>query len=74
MDNEVRYVQIEAALLGIKTALAELEGAGVDDAMAALRDAEDQLERELLQLDELLAREEAANLAAMNREYERSVL
>ena len=74
MDNEVRYVQIEAALLGIKTALAELESTGMDDAMAALRDAEDQLECELKRLDELLAAEEAANLAEMNRAYEHSVL
>ena len=74
MDNEVRYVQIEAALLGITVALEELEDTGMDDAMAAIRYGKEQLERELKKLDELLAAEEAANLAEMNRAYERSVL
>ena len=74
MDDEVRNVQIEAALLGIKTALAELEGTGMDDAMASLQEAKEQLERELERLDKLLEAEDTANLAAMNREYERSTL
>lgn len=74
MDDEVRNVQIEAALLGIKTALAELEGTGMDDAMASLQEAKEQLERELERLDKLLEAEDTANLAAMNREYERSAL
>ena len=74
MDNEDRYAQIDSALLGITVALEELEDTGMDDAMAHIREAKEQLERELKKLDELLAREEAANLAEMNRAYERSVI
>ncbi len=74
MDNEDRYAQIDSALLGITVVLEELEDTGMDDAMAHIREAKEQLERELKKLDELLAREEAANLAEMNRQYERSVL
>ncbi len=74
MDNEDRYAQIDSALLGITVALEELEDTGMDDAMAHIREAKEQLERELKKLDELLAREEAANLAEMNRAYEHSVL
>ena len=74
MDNEDRYAQIDSALLGITVALEELEDTGMDDAMAHIREAKEQLERELKKLDELLEAEDAANLTAMNREYERSVL
>ena len=74
MDNEDRYAQIEAALLGIKLAIEELEGTDMDDAMASLQEAKEQLEHELDRLDKLLEAEEAANMAAMNREYEHSVL
>ena len=74
MDNEDRYAQIDSALLGITVALEELEDTGMDDAMAHIQEAKEQLERELKKLDEQLEAEDAANLAAMNREYERSVL
>ena len=74
MDNEDRYAQIDAALLGVTLSMEELEDTGMDDAMANLQEAKAQLERELKRLDDLLAAEEAANLAAMNREYERNAL
>lgn len=74
MENEDRYAQIDSALLGITVALEELEDTGMDDAMAHIQEAKEQLERELKKLDEQLEAEDAANLAAMNREYERSVL
>ena len=74
MDNEDRYAQIDSALLGITVALEELEDTGMDDAMAHIQEAKEQLERELKKLDEQLEAEDAANLAVMNREYERSVL
>lgn len=74
MDNEDRYAQIESALLGVTLALEGLVGTDMDDAMASLQEAREQLEHELERLDKLLEAEDAANLAAMNREYERSVL
>ena len=74
MDDENRYDQIDSALLGVTLALEGLEDTGMDDAMASLRDAKDQLERELARLDMQLAAEEAANIAALNREYERNAL
>ena len=74
MDNEDRYAQIESALLGITLALEGLVGTDMDDAMASIQEAKEQLEHELERLDKLLEAEDAANLAAMNREYERSVL
>lgn len=74
MNNEDRYAQIESALLGITLALEGLVGTDMDDAMASIQEAKEQLEHELERLDKLLEAEDAANLAAMNREYERSVL
>ncbi|MBR3503841.1 MAG: hypothetical protein IKO07_06305 [Clostridia bacterium] len=74
MDNEDRYAQIESALLGVTLALEGLVGTDMDDAVASLREAKERLEHELERLDKLLEAEDAANLAAMNREYERSVL
>lgn len=74
MDDENRYDQIDSALLGVTLALEGLEDTGMDDAMASLRDAKDRLERELARLDMQLAAEEAANIAALNREYERNAL
>ena len=74
MDDENRYDQIDSALLGVTLALEGLEDTGMDDAMVSLRDAKDQLERELARLDMQLAAEEAASIAALNREYERNAL
>lgn len=74
MDNENRYAQIESALLGVTLAMEGLVGTDMDDAMASLQEAKEQLEHELERLDKLLEAEDAANLAAMNRDYERSVL
>ncbi len=74
MDNEDRYAQIEAALLGVETAIDELKDADMDDAVLTLQDVKWDLDHKLKELGELLDAEEDANLAAMNREYERSVL
>ena len=74
MDNENRYAQIESALLGVTLAMEGLVGTDMDDAMASLQEAKEQLEHELERLDKLLEAEDAANLATMNRDYERSVL
>lgn len=74
MENEDRYAQIKAALHGVETAIDELNDADMDDAVLTLQDVKWDLDHKLKELGALLDAEEEANLAALNREYERSVL
>lgn len=73
MDIEDRYSAIEAAISDIEAAMNELKGVDMDDAILTLKDVKWDLEQEYKALDEQLAAKEAAELAYMNREYERSV-
>ena len=74
MDNEARYASIEEAIRHIEATIDDLNGTDEDDAVAALQDVKWDLDHKLKELGALLDAEEEANLAALNREYERSVL
>lgn len=73
MDIEDRYSAIEEAIREIEAAIDELKGTDMDDAIQTLKDVKWDLDQEYKVLDEQLAAKEEAELAYMNREYERSV-